>query len=382
MTLSSKGLTKTTGSDGRFEFADLEPGTYTIVVASNGFQPTTKQVTVYAGQTAICDFQLSKGSTSVDITPMNLVFGKGTEQLSFSIKNNSNSTLTYSISNAPDFIEVSPMSGSVAAKGTQAISVHVVKRNEITSNRSGQITVNVGNDSYIVSINVTNNTTTTPDTPGNNNDPNAGTTPGTTEVTRGLLAYYTFDDGKTAANTYDPMANNGQINGSAKFVAGNNGKGYGLNLKNGQFVNIPSNMLEGKTVYTVSMWVKDFGQGFLFATKNGNNMTTPSVKVDDTDHLCYWWGRFWNNSTLFSNSMINLQTGGWHHIAIAQSASLVTLYIDGMMGDTKGITGNACQGSNMLIGSDNSDEMTVDNVRIHGVTLNSEEIARIYNSEK
>ena len=58
VTLNSKGLTKTTGSDGRFEFSKLEPNTYSISVSANGYQPTTKQVTVYAGQTAGLDFQL------------------------------------------------------------------------------------------------------------------------------------------------------------------------------------------------------------------------------------------------------------------------------------------------------------------------------------
>lgn len=384
VTLGGKGLAKTTGSDGRFEFVDIDPGTYTISVAANSFQPTTKQVTVYAGQNVFCDFQLSKSSTNVDVTPMNLVFGKGVEQLSFSIKNNSNSALTYSISNAPDYIEVAPTSGTVAAKGTQAVGVHVVNRNSITSNRSGQITVNVGNDSYVVSINVTNNTTPSPDDPDNDDDGNSGATPGTTEVTRGLLAYYTFDDGKSATNTYDPMVNKGQINGSAKFVTGNNGRGYGLNLKNGQYVNIPSNMLNGKTVFTVCMWVKDFGQGLLFATNDNNYATAPSIMVDETDHLYYYYDRYMYSSSAvkFSNSVVNMQTGGWHHIAITQSTSQVILYIDGVMNDTRGISGGKSQGSSMQIGSEDTDEMTVDNVRIHGVTLNAAEIAKIYNSEK
>lgn len=384
VTLGGKGLAKTTGSDGRFEFVDIDPGTYTISVAANSFQPTTKQVTVYAGQNVFCDFQLSKSSTNVDVTPMNLVFGKGVEQLSFSIKNNSNSALTYSISNAPDYIEVAPTSGTVAAKGTQAVGVHVVNRNSITSNRSGQITVNVGNDSYVVSINVTNNTTPSPDDPDNDDDGNSGATPGTTEVTRGLLAYYTFDDGKSATNAYDPMVNKGQINGSAKFVTGNNGRGYGLNLRNGQYVNIPSNMLNGKTVFTVCMWVKDFGQGDLFVTNyNSHYYAPPSIKVDETDHISYCYRYYMGSDRVkFSNNVVNLQTVGWHHIAITQSAYQVILYVDGVMNDTQGIEKGTCVGPNMQIGSANSDEMTVDNVRIHGVTLNAEEIAKIYNSEK
>ena len=158
VTMNSKGLTKTTGADGRFEFTDITPGTYTLQIAANNYQTTTKQVSVVAGQTANCDVQLTKSGASVEINPTTLTFGQGVEQLSFNIINNGNQSLTYSISNAPDFIEVSPVSGTVAAKAKNAISVHVVNRSNITTNRNGQLTVHVGNDSYIVSIAVTNNT--------------------------------------------------------------------------------------------------------------------------------------------------------------------------------------------------------------------------------
>ena len=66
VTLSSKGLTKTTGNDGRFEFQDLEPGTYTLSVKANNYQSTTKQITVYAGQKANCDIQLEQEKISSD----------------------------------------------------------------------------------------------------------------------------------------------------------------------------------------------------------------------------------------------------------------------------------------------------------------------------
>ena len=154
VTLNTKGLTKTTGSDGRFEFVSLEPGTYTIQVEANNYQATTKQVTVYAGQTANCDFQLSKGAVNVDISPITLNFGNTTEQLSFTITNNSTGTLNYTISNIPDFVQVSPTTGSVAPRGKQAVTVSVVNRTSITTARNGQMTVNIGNDSYTISVNV------------------------------------------------------------------------------------------------------------------------------------------------------------------------------------------------------------------------------------
>lgn len=154
VTLNTKGLTKTTGSDGRFEFSGLEPGTYSLSASANEYQPTTKQVTVWAGQIANCDFQLETGRVDVELSTVNIVFAKDAEQASFSIKNNSNKQLNYSITNYPDYIQVSPTTGTIAAKGTQAISLKLISRKSITEKKNGQLIVSIGNDSYIVSFSV------------------------------------------------------------------------------------------------------------------------------------------------------------------------------------------------------------------------------------
>ena len=160
VTLSSKGLTKTTGSDGRFEFTDLEPGTYTLSVKANNYQATTKQITVYAGQKVNCDFQLEQEKVSIDISPMNLVFGKDIDQLSFSITNNSTRDLAYSISSFIDYAEVSPLMGTIKAKAIQSIGVKIKNRNTIANDQSGQILVNIGNDSYTVNLTINGTATT------------------------------------------------------------------------------------------------------------------------------------------------------------------------------------------------------------------------------
>lgn len=153
VTLSPTGLTKTTGSDGRYEFPEVEPGTYTVSVKADHFQQDSKTVTVYAGQTANADFQLSTGSTDIEISPLALNFGPDNDQLSFTIRNKSNSRLQYSISNYPAYLTVSPSSAQISAKGTQTVMVKI-NRASITSDISTQLAVNVGNDSYPVSITV------------------------------------------------------------------------------------------------------------------------------------------------------------------------------------------------------------------------------------
>lgn len=153
VTINTKGITKTTGSDGRYEFTDVEPGTYTLQVTANGYQATTKQTTVYAGEVTNLDFQLSPAGQNVEVTPQMLSFGPQSKSLNFSIKNKGNASLQYSITNYPSYITVSPASGSVAAKGTQTVTVNV-NRDALTGDATCQLLVNIGNDSHPVNISI------------------------------------------------------------------------------------------------------------------------------------------------------------------------------------------------------------------------------------
>ena len=153
VTINTKGITKTTGSDGRYEFTDVEPGTYTLQVTANGYQATTKQTTVYAGEVTNLDFQLSPAGQNVEVTPQMLSFGPQSKSLNFSIKNKGNASLQYSITNYPSYITVSPASGSVSAKGTQTVTVNV-NRDALTDDATCQLLVNIGNDSYPVNISI------------------------------------------------------------------------------------------------------------------------------------------------------------------------------------------------------------------------------------
>lgn len=406
VTLASKGLTKTTGSDGRFEFGGIEPGTYTIQVAANGYQTTTKQVTVYAGQTAMCDFQLTKGTTSIEINPQTLTFGRNIEQLAFTITNNSTRSLTYTISNAPDFVEVTPVSGTVVSQGRQAVSVHVLNRSSIATNRTGQLTVNIGNDSYIVSIAVTNSTTTDPeqggDTPGGS---------GSTEdiaVTNGLFAYYTFENSTTDVTEQRLVG----IGSGASFVDSYNGtSALYIPSSPSAKLTIPNSLIDQNKM-SVSFWVKDLQDGHIFhAVRNYNNKAAFLLAM--VDGKLKFVVTTYNINGHYGNvpAFIHVPLTGWHMITLVSDFNSTTyakittrLYVDGILNDTvteddnpfsEGESGqfqhyNAC--TKFILGGEMKDynytqldgtKLVIDNLRFYrSRMLTEEEIKTIYNSEK
>lgn len=154
MTLNGKGITKTTGSDGRYEFTDIEPGTYTLQAQADKYQATTKQVTVNAGEKATCDFQLELAARDITIDPQNVVIGGSMMQNSFSIKNNLEQQISFALSGLPDYIKANTTQGTISPKGIIGIILTVKNRQSITSQRTEQFSVQVGNDSYVVTVTV------------------------------------------------------------------------------------------------------------------------------------------------------------------------------------------------------------------------------------
>ena len=58
--LSPGGKTKTSGTDGRYEFNDLDPQQYTITVQKTGYQTNRKSVTAVIGEAAEANIPLTK----------------------------------------------------------------------------------------------------------------------------------------------------------------------------------------------------------------------------------------------------------------------------------------------------------------------------------
>ncbi len=387
VTLVQLGDSKVTGVDGRFEFDNLKPGSYTVAVAANNFQATTQMAYVVAGESSHCDFQLQRTSQNVEITPMSLTFGKNINQLSFYIVNNTNQLLTYSFSNVPDYLQISPSAGTVAAKGRQAILATIPNRSAVTATGTQIILVNVGSDSYALTLTMTNSNVTPPDDPKPDPDPDPDPDPEPTtgDVTRGLLAYYNFDDG--TANNAAGTQNNGVINGEASFITDTpNGKGKALFLDQEQYVNIARNPLKDKEAYTISMWVKDFGAGYLFSTISSSTEGNPNMIITDEGKLS--WDSWSLANYSFEYNLLPLQSGKWHMLTLVQTGEGYDYYVDGSLIDSSTARDKG-YGNKMQIGGrhDNerkawADPFKVDNVRIYGVALTEDEVAQLYNFEK
>ncbi|HUZ45947.1 MAG TPA: carboxypeptidase regulatory-like domain-containing protein [Terriglobia bacterium] len=60
--------TATTGSNGTYHFAFLEPGNYTVSATASGFQTTIRPVTVTVGQTITADIELQVGLSRQSVT--------------------------------------------------------------------------------------------------------------------------------------------------------------------------------------------------------------------------------------------------------------------------------------------------------------------------
>lgn len=57
--LSPGGKTKTTGTDGRFEFSELDPQQYTITVQKTGYQTNRKTVTAVVAESVEANITLT-----------------------------------------------------------------------------------------------------------------------------------------------------------------------------------------------------------------------------------------------------------------------------------------------------------------------------------
>lgn len=143
LTLSPIGLSTVSGSDGRYEFIDLDPELYSVQASKSGYQSNTKVVQVRSSKVTSGDIMLTPSSAEMSLTVQSIDFGESATVQYFQIKNNSaNGTISWNISllSSAEWLTVSPMSGSTGA-GQQSGITLTVDRTRVTGAASVNLKV-------------------------------------------------------------------------------------------------------------------------------------------------------------------------------------------------------------------------------------------------
>ena len=171
--LSPGNITAVTGSDGTYEFQNLDAGQYNLMVSASGYNVNNRQVTVVAGESIICDMQLKKekAMSGIELSTRTLDFGTNYDELTLDIRNTGTSgNIDWYISNITEnWLSVSPADGTIEMGKSSSIKV-VVDRSYITSSEITTFNVNAagGSTSVMVSVEPGNGGQGGGDNPGGN----------------------------------------------------------------------------------------------------------------------------------------------------------------------------------------------------------------------
>lgn len=149
------GLSKTTGSDGYFEFINLDAIQYEIQASKNNYITNNKIVNVVAGNNSVGDIQLTpvKSDAKLELSVNTLNFGKTNNSMSFDIINNGNAVFSWNISGIDgiDWFKISPLNGTIEPEKKYAVKVDLIRDN-ILQNKEAIVIITADKESVALKI--------------------------------------------------------------------------------------------------------------------------------------------------------------------------------------------------------------------------------------
>jgi 5-hydroxyisourate hydrolase-like protein (transthyretin family) len=142
---------KTTGSDGKFSFKDLEAGSYKLTFRKTGYTDNSKNITLAAGQTSSSDVSLVPVKSTISVTPTLLDFGQNTNILPVEIRNTGQGDLNWSIVEDLPWLSVNPVSGKTTSEPT-AVTVTIDRSLITEDSKTGSFVVNSNGGSVMVNV--------------------------------------------------------------------------------------------------------------------------------------------------------------------------------------------------------------------------------------
>jgi hypothetical protein len=316
----------------------------------------------------------------LSVIPTELSFATDVYEQEVVLTNNTPQPLDFSVTDDLGVLKFIPTKSFVPARGTQTITVSVLDRDNVEAFMKGKMTIVCNGEHHSVSVQIRKGKNAA------NNGP---------EVTRGLAAYYTFDNENTNNIMNDLYP--GLLTGG-KFVSDTpDGTGKALLLNAKDYITIGSAPLDTKKNYSVSFWIKDFGSGSpLHTMKNPKYFTGPTVTFTEEMKIRYYTGQsnYSNSSVMFNTDFTSYQVGKWMMITLVtedygdNNRVRTSLYVNGRKADAGTSVFESATGAlRTEIGGDWStntskniwsDPMKLDNIRLYSVALSDEEVAEIY----
>lgn len=116
---------RTTGSDGYFEFQNLTAGSYTVQGVKENYRTNTRQTTVIAAQNTSCDFQLTPSAAKLEVSQPSVDFGNEITTHTLNIINSGDAILRWSASENTPWLTCTPMNGEVLIDNKGAVTLNV-----------------------------------------------------------------------------------------------------------------------------------------------------------------------------------------------------------------------------------------------------------------
>ena len=166
--LSPMGLKTITGTEGQFEFTELVPGNYTLLVTKTGYADyASNSIEVKPGQTAQSDIQMELLPPALKVVDDNrkeiseLDFGEAESDVarSFNLFNDGVETLEWQITKTAEWItQISKTEGELKAGATQSLIVTIDRSKLTTGVNSTTIHITSNNGSKQLRVVATNGT--------------------------------------------------------------------------------------------------------------------------------------------------------------------------------------------------------------------------------
>jgi hypothetical protein len=171
----------TTDDNGDYELKDLSPGSYLVKANKTGYNEASISVSVEEGKTTRGDIQMNATGPVITVQPLVLDFGMSLTSATFAISNNGIGNLNFTITENASWMQVDPLSGSVA-NNPATITVTVDRYVVGYGNYSDVIQINSNGGNKQVMVNMTKQDTIVPILVVNPTQLNFGTTLGSLQL--------------------------------------------------------------------------------------------------------------------------------------------------------------------------------------------------------